>query len=103
VQYLCILCAQEATVTDDVKFGDLLGKYRLRCGWSQEELAKKAGVSRNAIVLWEGTGRGRQANARPQSRGVVLRLADELLLFKEECKGFLEAAGFSIEHWVPCR
>jgi transcriptional regulator with XRE-family HTH domain len=99
MQYLCILCAEEAAMTDDVKFGDLLGTYRLRCGWSQEELAKKAGVSRNAIVLWERRERGRQTNTHPQSRGVVLRLADELLLSKEERKGFLEAAGFSSQHW----
>jgi tetratricopeptide (TPR) repeat protein len=86
-------------VTDDVKFGKLLGNYRARCGWSQEELAKKVGISRNAIVLWERHERGRQTNTHPQSRGVVLRLADELLLSKEERKGFLEAAGMSIEHW----
>ena len=86
-------------MADDVKFGTLLGDYRARCGWSQEELAKKVGVSRNAIVLWERHERGRQTNTHPRSREVVLRLADELLLSKEERKGFLEAAGMSIEHW----
>jgi transcriptional regulator with XRE-family HTH domain len=93
------VCAQGVAMIDNVKFGKLLGHYRTRCGWSQEELAKKAGVSRNAIVLWERHERGRQTNTHPQSRGVVLRLADELLLSKEERKGFLEAAGLSIEHW----
>ena len=40
-------------MTNDVKFGKLLGDYRACCGWSQEELAKRVRVSRNAIVGWE--------------------------------------------------
>lgn len=86
-------------MTDDVKFGELLGKYRNRYGCSQEELAKKIGVSRNAIISWENRERGRQTNTHPQSRLTVVRLAEELQLSKEERKVFLEAAGFSIEHW----
>jgi tetratricopeptide (TPR) repeat protein len=76
-----------------VRFGELLGLYRTRCGWSQSELALKIGVHRNTIASWENGDRN------PQSRGEVFRLADELLLSKEERKALLNAAGFSVEHW----
>ena len=33
---------------------DKIIKQRKRCGWSQEELAEKLGVSRQAISKWEG-------------------------------------------------
>ena len=80
-------------MVDRVKFMELLGQYRTRCGWTQDELAMKIGVHRNTVVSWEN------GSKRPQLRGVVLRLADELLLSQEERKAFLEVAGFSIEHW----
>jgi transcriptional regulator with XRE-family HTH domain len=80
-------------MADKVKFGELLGRYRTRCGWSQSELGMKiGGTHRNTINSWE-------SGVIPLSRGVVLRLAEELLLFKEERNEFLNAAGFSIEHW----
>lgn len=79
-------------MADKVKFAELLGLYRTRCGWSQSELGEKIGVHRNTINSWE-------SGSSPLSRGVVLRLADELLLSKEERNEFLKAAGFSVEHW----
>jgi transcriptional regulator with XRE-family HTH domain len=78
-------------MTDRVKFAALLVEYRGRFGWSQSELAEKIGVHRNTIASWE--------SGTIPSRGVMLRLADELLLSKEELKEFLQAAGFIIEHW----
>lgn len=74
-----------------VEFGKLLVMYRGRCGWSQSELAEKIGVHRNTIVSWE--------SGTIPSRGVVLRLADELLLSQEERNAFLKAIGFSVEQW----
>jgi DNA-binding XRE family transcriptional regulator len=80
-------------MADKVEFRELVGLYRTRCGWSQSELGMKIGVHRNTIAAWESGDRS------PQSRGEVLRLADELLLSKEERKEFLKAAGLSVEHW----
>ena len=80
-----------ARMTDRVKFAALLVEYRGRFGWSQSELAEKIGVHRNTIASWE--------SGTIPSRGVILRLSEELLLSKEERKAFLEAAGFSVEHW----
>ena len=34
-------------------FGDKLKQYRLKEGFSQEQLAEKIGVSRQAITKWE--------------------------------------------------
>ncbi|GHO76378.1 tetratricopeptide repeat protein [Ktedonobacter sp. SOSP1-85] len=48
-------------------------------------------MHRNTIASWE--------SGTIPSRGVVLRLADELVLSQEERKGLLIAAGMSIEHW----
>lgn len=78
-------------MADRVKFAALLVEYRGRCGWSQGELAVKVGVHRNTIASWE--------TGTIPSRGIVLRLADELLLSKEERKGLLEAAGMKDKHW----
>ena len=36
-----------------MNFGDKLKQYRLREGLSQEQLAEKIGVSRQAITKWE--------------------------------------------------
>jgi tetratricopeptide (TPR) repeat protein/transcriptional regulator with XRE-family HTH domain len=80
-------------MADKVKFSELLGLYRTRCGWSQGELGTKIGVHRNTIASWESGDR------HPQSRGEILRLADELQLSKEERNGFLKATGLSEERW----
>lgn len=34
-------------------FGDRLKQIRMNNGWSQEQLAEKIGVSRQAITKWE--------------------------------------------------
>ncbi|GHO65594.1 tetratricopeptide repeat protein [Ktedonobacter sp. SOSP1-52] len=78
-------------MANKAQFAELLVTYYGRCGWKQSELAKRMGVHRNTIASWE-------SGAIP-SRGIVLRLADELLLSQEERKGLLVAAGMSIEHW----
>src|SRR2546425_175613 len=74
-------------------FGSLLGRFRVRAGLSQQELADKVGVHRNTINKWENR------TSRPETRGQVLKLADELYLNKEERKGLVEVVGFSVEVW----
>jgi len=91
VQKQCIRCAKGAQVKNRVKFAALLVEYRGRCGWSQSELGIKVGDHRNTIASWE-------SGVIP-SRDKVFRLVDELQLFKEERREFLDVAGFSIEHW----
>jgi tetratricopeptide (TPR) repeat protein len=75
-------------------FASLLGYYRTRAGLTQEKLGRKIGVHRNTIDKWE-----RRIIIRLQSRGQVLRLADELILSKEERKVLIQAAGFPIKQW----
>jgi len=72
-------------------FTDLLGRFRTRAGITQQELAIKLGIHRNTIVKWEN------GSSLPQSRGQILRLADELLLNKEEREALFLAAQFSPE------
>src|SRR5260370_9645659 len=74
-------------------FADQLGYYLTITGLTQHELANKIGVHRNTIVKWMNR------TSRPESRGQVLRLADELSLSKEERKACVQAAGFSLERW----
>jgi transcriptional regulator with XRE-family HTH domain len=74
-------------------FAELLGRYLVRAGLTQQELANKIGVHRNTIVKWINR------TSWPESRGQVLRLADELSLSKEERKALVQAAGFSLERW----
>jgi transcriptional regulator with XRE-family HTH domain len=74
-------------------FADLLGRYLVRAGLTQKELANKIGVHRNTLVKWLNR------SSPPESRGQVLQLADELSLTKEERKAFIQAAGFSLERW----
>lgn len=75
------------------KFAGLLIGYRGRAGFTQQELANKIGVHRRTVDNWETYA------SRPQSRGQVLRLADELILSNEERKELVKAAGFSVERW----
>ncbi len=74
-------------------FADQLGRYLLRAGFTQQELADKIGMHRNTIVKWMNR------NSLPTHRGQVLQLAVELSLLKEERKAFLQAARFSLERW----
>lgn len=74
-------------------FAQLLGIYRTRAGFTQGELARKMRMSRNTIVAWENN------TSRPDSRGHVLRLADELILSKDERETLLKAARKSTERW----
>jgi tetratricopeptide (TPR) repeat protein len=74
-------------------FADQLGRYLLRVGFKQQELANKIGMHRNTIVKWMNR------TSWPTSRGQVLRVADELSLLKEERKALIQAAGFSLERW----
>ena len=76
-------------------FADLLGRYRVRAGLKQQELAHNIGVHRNTIVKWEN----RTSISQPDSRGQVLLLADELILSKEERKALIQAARFPVERW----
>ncbi len=78
---------------DDRDFADLLDCYLQRAGFTQQELANKINVHRNTLVKWL------TRSSRPESREQVLRLADELFLNEEERKGFIQAAGFSLERW----
>src|SRR5215469_16203281 len=78
---------------DSEDFADQLGRYVVRVGFTQQELAHKIGMHRNTVVKWMNR------TSRPISRGQVLRLADELSLSKEERKDFIHAAGFSLERW----
>jgi transcriptional regulator with XRE-family HTH domain len=66
-------------------FADLLGRYLARAGFTQQELAYKIGMHRNTIVKWMNR------TSVPTHRGQVLRLADELVLVKEERKALLQA------------
>ncbi len=74
-------------------FADQLGRYLVRAGFTQQELAYKIGMHRNTVVNWMNR------TSVPTRRGQVLRLADELFLVKEERKALLQAAGFSLERW----
>jgi tetratricopeptide (TPR) repeat protein len=74
-------------------FADQLGRYLGLAGLTQQELAHKLGLHRNTIVKWLNRA------SWPTSRGQVLRVADELLLVKEERKALLQAAGFALDRW----
>jgi non-specific serine/threonine protein kinase len=67
-------------------FSDLLKYHRLACGLSQEELAERAGLSREAISLLERGGR------RAPHRDTLALLARTLKLAGEERARFLAAA-----------
>src|SRR5256885_8069580 len=74
-------------------FADQLGRYLVRAGFTQQELASRIGMHRNTIVKWMNR------TSLPTSRGQVLRVADELHLTKQERKVLIQAAGFSLERW----
>ena len=59
-------------------FGDLLRRFRVAAGWTQEELAERAGVSARSITNYESG-----ATPRPQ-RETMRLLADALALSAED-------------------
>ena len=71
-------------------FGDLLKRFRLAAGLSQEALAERAGLSPRGVSDLE---RGARTNPRP---GTVRLLADALALTQDERASFLAVAQGSI-------
>ncbi|MFC1437065.1 tetratricopeptide repeat protein [Streptacidiphilus sp. N1-10] len=67
------------------EFGSLLREFRLRCSWTQEELAGKSGVSTHAISVLE-------AGRRQPRLSSVTRLADALALDPRRREQLLAAA-----------
>ncbi len=77
----------------DEDFAGLLGRFLVRMGFTQQELANKIGMHRNTVVKWMNR------TSWPTARGQVLRVADELSLSKQERKALIQSAGFSLERW----
>jgi predicted ATPase/DNA-binding XRE family transcriptional regulator len=68
------------------RFGDLLREHRLRCGFSQEYLAEKAGVSPEAIGTLE------RGTRRAPYRSTVVQLSVALALDERQATEFENAA-----------
>ena len=66
-------------------FGDLLRRYRSALGWSQEELAYRAGLHVHTIANLE------RGSTRAPHRATVILLADALELSDEARNGLLAA------------
>src|SRR5215831_2692072 len=75
-----------ATEAGSLSFGTLLKRCRLSAGFSQEELAERAGLSRRGITDLE---RGARRSPHP---GTVRRLADALALTEPDRADLLVAA-----------
>src|SRR5690242_14460629 len=67
-------------------FGELLRAWRKRRRLTQQRLAERLGVHRNAISAWE------QGNVLPKSKSIVLELARQLRLDDQETRQLLEAS-----------
>jgi tetratricopeptide (TPR) repeat protein len=67
-------------------FGNLLRAFRKRRGLTQQQVASRIGMHRNAIGRWE------QGDFLPESKGIVLELATFLQLNALEARQFLEAS-----------
>ena len=79
---------------DSVKrlpFGELLKSLRQRCDLSQAELAMHLGLHRNTIGKWE------RGDCLPDTRGMVLELANRLALNERETNLLLQSALFASE------
>src|SRR5450755_4630849 len=71
------------------RFGDLLGKYRLQAGKSQEQLAACLGVHRSTIERWE------HGKTLPESRTRVEEIVHCLELTDKQKETFLKAILFN--------
>ena len=69
-------------------FGELLRRFRVREGFSQQQLAASVGVSRNAVSAWE------RGEFLPKYAEKVERIAEVLYLNEEETDQLLAAAEF---------
>jgi transcriptional regulator with XRE-family HTH domain len=72
-------------------FSGLLERFRTRAGFSQNELARKAGVSPSYVNRLEKGGR------QPPSRDVMHRIAEALGLDKAEENALLLSGGYAPE------
>src|SRR5260370_34161281 len=90
---MCITREEFGIMNHGEDFVEQLGRYLFRIGLTQQELANKTGLHRNTIGKWMNR------TSLPEFRGPVLRVADELILSKEERKAFIQAAGFLVDQW----
>lgn len=74
-------------------FGDKLKQYRLKEGLSQEQLAEKIGVSRQAITKWE-TKRGLPDVENMIILAELFKLTLDELVLEEVKKTGRKAGGF---------
>src|SRR3954454_13403863 len=77
------------------RFGDLLRTLRKRAGMTQEELAERAGLSRDAISALE---RGRRNRPHPPTMAAII---DALGLSEADQKALRAATRNSIEVELP--
>jgi transcriptional regulator with XRE-family HTH domain len=89
-------------MTDGREFGDLLRRYRVWAGLTQEELAERAALSRRGLSDLERGAR------RAPYRDTVLRLADALGLSDDDRQVLLVASrrgpgGIAVRGWAPRR
>ena len=80
-------------------FGDKLKQYRLKEGLSQEQLAEKIGVSRQAITKWE-TKRGLPDVENMIILAELFKLTLDELVFQKAGK---KASGFRKRHSLRYR
>lgn len=71
-------------------FGELLRTFRKRKGMTQQTVAMHLGVHRNTIGFWE------RGNVLPDTKAIVLELADVLGLSDMETRQLLEASMTSL-------
>jgi transcriptional regulator with XRE-family HTH domain len=85
---IVVAITSEVIMTSEANFPSRLRHWRQRRGWSQLELAGRAGISQRHLSFLES------ARAAP-SRDMVVRLAEALDLPLRQHNGMLVAAGFA--------
>ena len=76
-------------------FGEVLHTFRTRTKIHQQQLADRLGVHRNTIGAWE------RGDRLPESRGIVLELANQLHLDQQETRQLLEASLMTLtRYWI---